>query len=159
MKPNNSFLHLGFSSVIMVFTMIFLMTFAAMSLLTANTDYRLAKKAAADTSMYYSACNTAEALLSKIDHDMEYLYTLSDNEIEYQKLVKSFFSNTLSYSSFSVVNQYSYDKDSYDLFFSVIISEDSNLEIELNLHYPNTSDPTYYTITKYRTAKAESAAE
>ena len=40
-KQKKGFIHIGFSSILMVFTMLCLVTFATLSLITANSDYRL----------------------------------------------------------------------------------------------------------------------
>ena len=39
-KQKKGFIHIGFSSILMVFTMLCLVTFATLSLITANSDYR-----------------------------------------------------------------------------------------------------------------------
>ena len=43
-KQKKEFIHIGFSSILMVFTMLCLVTFATLSLITANSDYRLSLK-------------------------------------------------------------------------------------------------------------------
>lgn len=45
-KQKKEFIHIGFSSILMVFTMLCLVTFATLSLITANSDYRLSLKVA-----------------------------------------------------------------------------------------------------------------
>ena len=45
-KQKKGFIHIGFSSILMVFTMLCLVTFATLSLITANSDYRLSLKVA-----------------------------------------------------------------------------------------------------------------
>ena len=58
-KQKKGFIHIGFSSILMVFTMLCLVTFATLSLITANSDYRLSLKVAEKTTAYYEA-DTAE---------------------------------------------------------------------------------------------------
>ena len=54
MKRNkNSFIHFGFSSVIFVLVILCFISFAALSLLTAHTDYKLSKKE--DLNIYIAA--------------------------------------------------------------------------------------------------------
>ena len=45
-KQKKGMIHIGFSSILMVFTMLCLVTFATLSLITANSDYRLSLKVA-----------------------------------------------------------------------------------------------------------------
>lgn len=52
-KQKKGFIHIGFSSILMVFTMLCLVTFATLSLITANSDYRLSLKVAEKTTAYY----------------------------------------------------------------------------------------------------------
>ena len=54
-NKRNKTIHIGFSTILMVFTMLCLVTFATLSLLTANADYRLSKKVASKTEDYYEA--------------------------------------------------------------------------------------------------------
>ena len=49
-KQKKGFIHIGFSSILMVFTMLCLVTFATLSLITANSDYRLSLKVAEKTT-------------------------------------------------------------------------------------------------------------
>ena len=51
-KQKKEFIHIGFSSILMVFTMLCLVTFATLSLITANSDYRLSLKVAEKTTAY-----------------------------------------------------------------------------------------------------------
>ena len=50
-KQKKGFIHIGFSSILMVFTMLCLVTFATLSLITANSDYRLSLKVAEKTTI------------------------------------------------------------------------------------------------------------
>ena len=52
-KQKKGFIHIGFSSILMVFTMLCLVTFATLSLITANSDYRLSLKVAEKTTTLF----------------------------------------------------------------------------------------------------------
>ena len=43
----------GFSSILLIFVMICIVTFATLTLVTANSDYKLSKKVAAKSTSYY----------------------------------------------------------------------------------------------------------
>ena len=73
-SKRNKTIHIGFSTILMVFTMLCLVTFATLSLLTANADYRLSKKVAAKTEDYYEADLLAREYLLQIDESLEELH-------------------------------------------------------------------------------------
>lgn len=54
------FTTIGVSSLLVVFIVLCLVTFACLSLSTAKSDYEFAKKNAAHKTAYYKACNQAE---------------------------------------------------------------------------------------------------
>ncbi|MGN0701918.1 MAG: hypothetical protein ACI4KL_01925 [Lentihominibacter sp.] len=55
---------IGISSLLVVFIVLCLVTFACLSLSTARSDFDFAEKNAARKTAYYNACNEAEALIS-----------------------------------------------------------------------------------------------
>lgn len=57
----------GFSSLLMIFTILCLVTFAALSLVSANRDKKLADTELNNTTAYYSACSQAEIRLAELD--------------------------------------------------------------------------------------------
>lgn len=57
----------GSASILVIFVLLCLVTFATLSLTSANADYRLTLKIAERTSSYYDACNEAEELLAELD--------------------------------------------------------------------------------------------
>lgn len=61
-----SFSNFGFSSILLAFVMLCIVTFSALSLLTANADYKLSKKVADKTAAYYQAEEKAYLLLRKL---------------------------------------------------------------------------------------------
>ena len=69
-----SFSNFGFSSILLTFVMLCIVTFSALSLLTANADYKLSKKVADKTTAYYQAEEKAYLLLQKIDQDLAHAY-------------------------------------------------------------------------------------
>ncbi|MGI5892277.1 MAG: hypothetical protein ACOX7H_06040 [Bacillota bacterium] len=81
-------LGLGGPSIIMVFLVLCLATLGSLSLVTANSDWKLTQKAAAAVSDYYAADNKAEEILASTDASLKagrsiasntYLIRVSDN--------------------------------------------------------------------------------
>ncbi len=68
-KYNSSptpFTTIGVSSLLTVFIILCLVTFACLSLSTAKADYEFAQKYAAHKTAYYEACNQAEQNLNDL---------------------------------------------------------------------------------------------
>ena len=78
-KQKKEFIHIGFSSILMVFTMLCLVTFATLSLITANSDYRLSLKVAEKTTAYYEADTAARNYLQQLDLALADLYANCDD--------------------------------------------------------------------------------
>ena len=76
MKKTNksSFINIGFSSIVMVFIMICLVTFATLSVLTARSDYRLSQKLADKTTAYYKADAVARDMVEWLDNQLFNIY-------------------------------------------------------------------------------------
>ena len=85
-----SFSNFGFSSILLAFVMLCIVTFSALSLLTANADYKLSKKVADKTVAYYQAEEKAYLLLQEIDQDLARAYRKSDTKESYYTLVTEY---------------------------------------------------------------------
>ena len=86
-KTRSSFINIGFSSIVMVFIMICLVTFATLSVLTAHSDYRLSQKMAQKTTAYYEADATARDMAASIDKELFHIYSDSSTASDYYQLV------------------------------------------------------------------------
>jgi len=75
--------HAGTSSILLIFTVLCLVSFATLSIVSANADYTLTNKMATRTSQYYRACNNASTALSKLDQELAQLYQTCSGEEEY----------------------------------------------------------------------------
>jgi cellulose synthase/poly-beta-1,6-N-acetylglucosamine synthase-like glycosyltransferase len=77
--------HFGFSTILISFVMICIVTFCALALLPANADYRLSQKVADRTSDYYAAEESAFHKLSDIDRMLSDCYKSSASSEEYDE--------------------------------------------------------------------------
>lgn len=66
-KEQSSFVNIGSSSLLIVFVILCLATFAILSLSSAKSDYSLSERLANHKGEYYEASSKAEAILDKID--------------------------------------------------------------------------------------------
>ncbi|MDR0963406.1 MAG: hypothetical protein LBM60_02175 [Clostridium sp.] len=60
-------LSVGGSSILVIFVILTLTTFATLSLVSANADYNLSRKAMSAATEYYAADSQAEEMLMRID--------------------------------------------------------------------------------------------
>lgn len=66
-KQQSTFINIGSSSLLMVFLVLCLTTFAILSLSSAQSDYSFSKKFAEHKTEYYKASSRAEMILGEID--------------------------------------------------------------------------------------------
>ena len=93
-KSRKPILGVGTSSILLIFVLLCMITFAVLSLVSARSDYRLSQKNAEHTRDYYEAENKANDILLTIDQCLEEQYTLYGNTEEYLQHVKSALENT-----------------------------------------------------------------
>lgn len=66
-KEQSSFINIGSSSLLIVFVILCLATFAILSLSSAKSDYSLSERLADHKTQYYDASSKAETILNEID--------------------------------------------------------------------------------------------
>ena len=74
-KQQSYFFNIGSSSLLVIFLVLCLVTFAILSLSSARSDYSFSEKMAAHKQEYYEASERAEIVVGRID---EVLYQVSD---------------------------------------------------------------------------------
>ena len=77
-KAPAPFFNIGASSLLVIFLILCLVTFAILTLTSAKSDADFAEKLAYHKTNYYAACNTAESTLDKIDAILADAWQLSD---------------------------------------------------------------------------------
>lgn len=77
-KAPAPFFNIGASSLLVIFLILCLVTFAILTLTSAKSDADFAAKLAHHKMNYYAACNTAESTLDEIDAILADAWQLSD---------------------------------------------------------------------------------
>lgn len=139
-KKEIGFSNFGFSTILMAFVMICIVTISAVSLLTANSDYKLSKKVAGKNQNYYHAEEEAYRKLTEIDTLLSIAYQESNNESEYYDAC----AKQLSILGYGALD------DTYTYSYSVPIADSQNLVVVLNLHYPRGSSDSFYQISSWQ---------
>ncbi len=79
-KAPAPFFNIGASSLLVIFLILCLVTFAILTLTSAKSDADFAEKLAHHKTNYYAACNTAENTLDEIDAVLADAWQLSDTD-------------------------------------------------------------------------------
>ena len=142
-KQAPGFSNFGFSTILLAFVMICIVTISAVSLMTANSDYNLSKKVAEKTTAYYQAEEQAYHHLAEIDSHLATAYARTSSSFAYYHMLE----NTLSSLGYGV-----YEKTSTMATYSyaVPISDNQALNIVLKLDYPDSPNDSFYTIITWQ---------
>lgn len=119
-------MNLGSSSLLLVFVVLCLVSFAALSIVSASADHRLTEKVSTRTQSYYEACNQAESSIAGLDSVLVSQYQSSADEDAY----------------FSVVG--------HSKSYIIPITDNQFLQVEVEILYPRSDDDTFYQVTSWQ---------
>ncbi len=119
-------MNIGSSSMLLIFIVLCLVSFAALSIVSANADRRLSQKIADRTTAYYEACNDAEKSLAGIDRVLREQYdSSSDHEAYFQAV-------------------------GHSKAYAIPISDTQTLYVEIEILYPENDEDTFYHISSWQ---------
>ena len=119
-------MNIGSASMLLIFVILCMVSFAALTIISANADRRLSRKIADRTTAYYDACNSAQESLAGIDQVLIRQYSSSANMEEYFLAVGHS-------KSCAIPN-----------------SDTQTLLVEIEILYPEQADDTFYKITSWK---------
>jgi archaellum component FlaG (FlaF/FlaG flagellin family) len=126
-KKQSSFgINIGSSSILLIFVILCLVSFAVLSIVSANADKKLSSKVMTRTDAYYNACNSAEDIIEELDSELINAYKATTDEQAYYKLTG--------------VNRA----------YEISINESQHLYISLDILYPEEDNDTFYEITAWQ---------
>lgn len=127
MKNKNHYgINVGSSSILMIFVILCLVSFAALSIISANADYKLTDKIAVRTQAYYNACNEAEETLASLDYVLHEQYATAASKESY-------------YASVGTNKS-----------FVIQISDIQALQVDLTIMYPASLEQPLYKIDSWQ---------
>jgi len=124
-KKRHYGINVGSSSILLIFVILCLVSFAVLSIVSAQADNKLSQKLAQKTTVYYEACNEAEVYLYNLVNSLDKIYQSSSSKEEY----------------FSIAGE--------NTSFSLPLSEQQNLDVALTILYPGDSG-NYYRIDSWQ---------
>lgn len=147
-------LHVGSSSILVVFVLLCLTTFATLSMVSANADYRIMQKSADASDRYYRADTASEGLVARIDLVLQESYAASIDGESYRQVSQQRITGVLEDmvvpESWGVIVQdprfvdgvderyytIPYWMDGSSVTYQIPMSDDQALEVVLELPYP-----------------------
>lgn len=125
-KRKRSGINVGSSLILVTFILLCLVAFAALSFISANSDYELSKQTADKTTNYYNAASTVEQYLAELDSTLKDIAVTANSNDEFSSAVQAKYAD----ESFVTVVQ---DSTGTMLTFVVPINQSSGILVALNL--------------------------
>ena len=141
MKKKLEFSNFGFSTILLCFVMICVVTFSALSLVSAYSDYKLSQKVADKNSDYYKAQERAYEKLEELDHLALETFFVTGSSSDYYSSMKK---KTSAYGTVAEV------PDGIVVTFTEEISEDHTLCISLKICHPSKGDDKFIEIIEWK---------
>lgn len=113
---------IGSSSILVIFVILCLVSFATLSIVSANADYKLSTKILDRTTAYYEAQNQAEEELAQLDSSLRGTYETASSSAEY------------------------FDITGHETTFLISVSELQSLEVTVQILYPDNPAGSYYQV-------------
>ncbi len=140
-KRQTGGMNVGTSSVLVAFVLLCLVTFAGLSFLSANSDYRLSRQTADKTTEYYAAAEKADRRLSEIDDILMEIAGESSESAYYDRADERFSDS----EDISVRTE----EEGRFLSFIIAINDRQDLSVKLKLRYPDSGDNRTFEIADY----------
>lgn len=148
-KKLSSGLNVGSSSILVTFVLLCLVTFAALSFLSANSDYRLSRQAAKRTTDFYAANQMAEIYMANIEALLAKQTSFHPDEKDYMEAVPDLFADNDSIQVDTAASPVT-------LNYSIPVNDTQDLKVCLSVHYPDAQDSALFHILKWQTVTNES---
>lgn len=124
--------NIGSVTLMMIFIVVCMVSFAALSLSTAASDYRAAKKSATHVTDYYEASNEAEKKLGMIEQILSESYKESTDQASYYQAL----TEKLPAMDGVTVSDSMSESSGVTLSYDCSINEKQALHVELLCEYP-----------------------
>ncbi len=144
-KKHSGGINIGTSSILVTFVLLALVTFAALSYMSARSDYVLSKEAADRTASYYDANRMAEIYLANIEALLSKHLNATSTRQEYIDGVDALFADN---DKIDVTDASDGGKL---LSYTIAVTNGQNLNVTLKVHYPDVEDDSLFKVDKWTT--------
>jgi len=138
-KKKFGFVNTGASFLLVIFTVLCLVTFATLSVVSANADKKLAQSTTDNTTAYYAACSQAEEGLAALDDALAALYPASGGQGGLEAAVAA-----------APPTGWTWDGGARTLTADFKISDSQKLAVAVTPHYPGAAGEGYYTVSQWQ---------
>lgn len=150
-KKFNPGMNVGSSSILVTFVLLCLVTFAALSFVSARADRNLTMQTADRISSYYAADTNAEIMLANTDSQLKMLAKQTDKDEFYSEIDSLFNDNDMYIISGDENNKY--------ISYSIPASDDLSLSVTLKAVYPESEDDSAFIITEWESISTYNPSE
>ncbi|MBI4856913.1 MAG: hypothetical protein HY818_09245 [Acetobacterium woodii] len=147
-KKGQNILNIGTSSLLVIFIVLCLVTFATLSVVSAHADYKLSQTLDDRTKNYYLASNQAENTLNTIDNRLLFIYHNSSSELDYFNKCQAQLKQTGDEFNYNPVNR--------SISYTQVISSNLVLTVSLDVIYPNSENNRFYKLTSWQESNTAS---
>lgn len=139
-RRSKSFFNIGITSVVLIFVMLCLLTFAVLSFVSARSDLGLSQKSARRTTAYYKSYNNAVEILKEITACMSSQHDQSNETLYFKNIMEQLDGkNGISFS------------DERHLSYSVSMDSEQMLTVSLTLYFTPLENGNHYRINTWKT--------
>lgn len=144
-KKYSGGINIGTSSILVTFVLLALVTFAALSYMSARSDYILSKEAANRTASYYDANRMGEIYLANIE-------ALLSKEIDAGKSAADYFGSIEGiFADNEKITVECVSPERILLKYSIAVTNGQNLNVVLSAHYPDSEDDSLFHVEEWAT--------
>ena len=141
-KNNTKTSNFGFATLLLCFTMICIITFSVLSLITANSDWILSKKVSKNNATYHEVEVRSCEHIADIDAMLATSFNNSDTKDNYFQQVSEHLQNQSGLISSG--------EDGIYYQFENELSDSQSLNVTLYITYPTTSTTSFYQVTQWQ---------
>ena len=148
-KKSSGGINIGTSSILVTFVLLALVTFAALSYMSARSDYILSKEAANRTASYYDANRMGEIYLANIEALLSKKIESGVSKVDYFESIEGIFADNEKITVECI------GAEKVLLKYSIAVTNGQNLNVILSAHYPEGEDDSLFHIEKWATGVNE----
>lgn len=120
-------INVGSASILLIFVILCLVSFAVLSIVSSNADNKLTEKVLSRTTAYYDACNSAQKSLAGLDSVLQSQYAISADSKEY------------------------FSKVGHTKSYAITITDLQTLYVQVEILYPMKTGEKFYRIVSWQT--------
>jgi len=128
---------IGAPSLMTIFLIISMLSFAVLSYMTSLADYRFAERREERSTAYHQASNESEITLSRMQSVLQAVYETSEPNSFYDNAIKAF-------------GEYDVDPEHHSLTFRTPIRETQDLRVTIRLRQPEHAGDRLFDIIEWR---------